>query len=143
MEKEIKELTCKTILVSVDQYPLIFLIFPPRLTANAYVGCLYDCAYCYAKWYCKRDEIKVKINAPEILKKELQNRIAKGKPREPVCFGSISDPYQTAENIGRHDKESHLLSSTHNIGTRRRVSLISKSQKIESRINQIHCKKFG
>ena len=97
MEKKIKELTCKTLLVDVSEYPLNFLIFPNRLTANAYVGCIHDCAYCYARWYCKRDELKVKVNAAEILKKELEKRIAKSKPREPVCFGSISDPYQPIE----------------------------------------------
>ena len=98
MEKKIVELSSKTLLVDVSEYPLNFLIFPHRLTANAYVGCLHGCEYCYAKWYCKRDEIKVKLNAPEILKKELQNRIVKGKPRIPVCFGSISDPYQAIES---------------------------------------------
>jgi DNA repair photolyase len=41
--------------------------------------------------------VRVKVNAPEILKKEVEKRIAKNKPREPVCFGSISDPYQTLE----------------------------------------------
>src|SRR5674476_1085652 len=92
-DPQTKELSCKTLLVDVSEYPLNFLIFPHRLTANAYVGCIHDCAYCYARWYCKRDEIKVKINAAEILKKELQNRIKKGKPKEPVCLGSISDPY--------------------------------------------------
>jgi len=97
MSKQIKELNCKTLLVDVSGYPLNFLIFPHRLTANAYVGCLHECVYCYAKWYCKRDEVKVKVNAPEILRKELQKRIAKGKPKEPVCFGSISDPYQPLE----------------------------------------------
>jgi len=40
MEKIIKELTCKTFLVDVAQYPLNFLIFPNRLTATAYVVCL-------------------------------------------------------------------------------------------------------
>ena len=97
MEKKIIELKCQTLLVDVSEYPLNFLIFTHRLTANAYVGCIHDCAYCYARWYCKRDEIKVKINAAETLKKELQNRIAKEKPREPVCLGSISDPYQAIE----------------------------------------------
>ncbi len=94
MEKKIIELKCQTLLVDVSEYPLNFLIFTHRLTANAYVGCIHDCAYCYARWYCKRDEIRVKINAAEILKKELQNRIKKGNPREPICLGSISDPIQ-------------------------------------------------
>ena len=97
MEKKIVELSCKTLLVDVSEYPLTFLIFPHRLTANSYVGCTHDCSYCYARWYCKRDEVRVKVNAPEILRKELQKRIAKSKPREPVCLGSISDPYQPIE----------------------------------------------
>ena len=101
MEKKIVELKCKTLLVDVSGYPLNFLIFPHRLTANAYIGCLHECVYCYAKWYCKKDEIRVKVNAPEILRKELQNRINKGKPREPVCFGSISDPYHRSQCLLR------------------------------------------
>jgi DNA repair photolyase len=97
MEKKIIELSCKTLLVSVEQYPLNFLVFPHRLTANAYVGCQHFCNYCFAVWYSKRNELKVKVNAPEILRKELQKRIDKGKPKEPVCLGSISDPYQPIE----------------------------------------------
>jgi DNA repair photolyase len=97
MSKQVKELKCKTLLVDVSEYPLNFLIFPHRLVANGYVGCQNSCGYCYARWYCKQDEIRVKTNAPEILKKELESRIRKGKPREPVCFGSISDPYQQIE----------------------------------------------
>ena len=97
MEKKIIELSCKSLLVSVDQYPLNFLVFPHRLTANAYVGCTHSRSYCYAKWYCPKDELRVKVNAPEILRKELQKRIATEKPKEPVCLGSISDPYQPIE----------------------------------------------
>jgi hypothetical protein len=75
MEKKIIELSCKTLLVDVSEYPLNFFIFPHRLTTNAYVGCVPECGYCYAQWYCKRDELRVKLNAPEILRKELQRRI--------------------------------------------------------------------
>jgi DNA repair photolyase len=97
MSKQIKELNCKTLLVDVSEYPLNFLIFPYHLTANTYVGCTHECFYCYTKWYRKPNKLKIKINAPEILRKELQKRIVKNKPKEPVCLGSISDPYQPIE----------------------------------------------
>jgi DNA repair photolyase len=97
MEKEIVERSSQTILHDTSVYPLNFLIFPHRLVANAYVGCIHDCVYCYAKWYSRKGQVTAKINASEILKKELKKRIAENKPREPVCFGSISDPYQPIE----------------------------------------------
>jgi len=98
MEKEIVERTCQTILHDTSVYPLNFLIFPHRLVANAYVGCGHDCVYCYAKWYSRKGQITAKINAHEILKKELEKRIEKNRPKEPVCLGSISDSYQPIES---------------------------------------------
>jgi DNA repair photolyase len=97
MEKEIVERSSQTILHDTSVYPLNFLIFPHRLVANAYVGCIHDCVYCYAKWYSRKGQVTAKINADKILRKELEKRIEKNKPREPVCFGSISDPYQPIE----------------------------------------------
>jgi hypothetical protein len=35
MEKKIKELSCKTLLVDVSEYPLNFLVFPHRLEVIA------------------------------------------------------------------------------------------------------------
>ncbi|MEM3697856.1 MAG: radical SAM protein, partial [Candidatus Bathyarchaeia archaeon] len=95
--KIIKEQTCQTILHDTSKYLLNLLIFPHRLVANAYVGCGHDCVYCYARWYTRKGQITAKTNAYERLKQELQKRIGNNKPREPVCFGSISDPYQPIE----------------------------------------------
>jgi hypothetical protein len=69
MEKKIIELSCKTLLVDVSQYPLNFLVFPHRLAVNSYLGWTHQCCYCYARWYCPRDELRVKVNAPEICEK--------------------------------------------------------------------------
>jgi DNA repair photolyase len=96
-KKEIIERTCQTILHDTSCYPSNWTVFPHRLVANAYVGCVHDCVYCYAKWYTKKGQIIVKINASERLKCELEKRIRKNKPKEPVCLGSISDPYQPLE----------------------------------------------
>lgn len=97
MEKVIVERNCQTILHDTSVYPLNCLIFPHRLMANAYVGCTHDCVYCYAKWYTRKGQVTAKINGHEILMKELERRIREDKPREPVCFASISDPYQPIE----------------------------------------------
>lgn len=97
MEKKIVERNCQTILHDTSKYLLNLLIFPHRVVANAYVGCMHDCVYCYAKWYSRKGQITAKMNAHEMLKRELKKRIEKNKPREPVCLGSISDPYQPIE----------------------------------------------
>jgi len=67
---------------------------------NHYVGCQYGCLYCYVK-YLKRnrklkeqwgDFVNVKINSPELLRKELKNYTS-GK----VMLGSITEVYQPIE----------------------------------------------
>lgn len=91
------ETSCQTILHDTSSHALNWTVFPHRLVANAYVGCQHDYVYCYAKWYSRKGQITAKINAPERLKQELKKRIEKNEPREPVCLGSISDPYQLIE----------------------------------------------
>lgn len=94
---KIVEKCCQTILHDVSGHKLTWCIFPHRLTATAYIGCTHDCRYCYAKWYAPAGKMTVKVNAAERLRKELKNRIQRNKPLEPVCLGSISDPYQPIE----------------------------------------------
>jgi DNA repair photolyase len=77
---------------------------PFRWTVNPYRGCTHACAYCFARsthtylgFDAGRDferEIVVKVNAPEVLRREL------GRPswgREHVALGTNTDPYQWVE----------------------------------------------
>ena len=68
---------------------------------NPFTGCQISCRYCYARLFIKRysghneawgDFVDVKINAPEVLKKQLD----KAK-RGTVWISSVCDPYQPLE----------------------------------------------
>ena len=68
---------------------------------NPYTGCTHGCKYCYAT-FMKRftghmeawgSFVDVKINAPEVLQRQLKNA-ARGN----VMVSSVTDPYQTIEN---------------------------------------------
>ncbi|MGD2294418.1 MAG: radical SAM protein [Candidatus Aminicenantes bacterium] len=68
---------------------------------NVYTGCQHDCKYCYARLFMRRysghtepwgEFVDVKINAPELLRKQLQ----KAK-RGAVWVSSVCDPYQPLE----------------------------------------------
>ncbi len=88
----IKETRCKSILnkskLSAD-YCL-----------NPYTGCSHKCAYCYARFmkkYTNHDEewgdfVDIKINAPEIIRKDLKN--SRGRS---VFISSVTDAYQPIE----------------------------------------------
>lgn len=67
---------------------------------NAYTGCSHKCLYCYAR-FMKRytghsepwgDFVDVKINAPELLSKEIQK-----KKRGRVWISGVCDAYQPLE----------------------------------------------
>jgi DNA repair photolyase len=70
---------------------------------NPYNGCLFGCMYCYAaqiaRWKHPNEEwgtyLDIKINAPELLKKELINleKRLKTKNFGSVFFSSVTDPY--------------------------------------------------
>jgi len=77
---------------------------PFRWTVNPYRGCTHACVYCFARsthryldFDAGRDferEIVVKINAPEVLGRELARP---GWSREHVALGTNTDPYQWVE----------------------------------------------
>ncbi len=68
---------------------------------NAYTGCQVNCRYCYARLFMRRYSghtepwgafVDVKVNAPELLRKQL----VKAK-RGTVWVSSVCDPYQPLE----------------------------------------------
>ena len=68
---------------------------------NPYTGCQINCAYCYARLFMRRYSghvepwgqfVDVKINAPELLRKQLE----KAK-RGIVWISSVCDPYLPLE----------------------------------------------
>lgn len=87
----IKEIRSKTILSASQIYPYVI---------NPYVGCQHSCSYCYAtfmKRFTGHKEpwgqfVDVKVNAPELLEKEITRK----KP-DTVWVSGVCDPYQPLE----------------------------------------------
>ncbi len=77
---------------------------PFDYTINPYRGCTHACTYCFARpthTYLDMDagrdfdtRIVVKVNAPEVLRRELAARRWKG---EHIAMGTGTDPYQRVE----------------------------------------------
>lgn len=91
LNMKIKEIHAKSILSPSKIYSYVI---------NPYVGCQHACSYCYAR-FMKRftghqepwgEFVDVKINAPDLLKKEI---IRKKKDR--VWISGVCDPYQPLE----------------------------------------------
>ena len=127
------EQQCKTILHKIQNSNLPF-----NWGMNPYRGCYHSCIYCFARYThsyldlnpnkdfeCK---IFVKMNAPQILRKELS------KPKwnkELVSLGSVCDPYQPAEKEYKLTRE--ILKVFHQY--RSPVSIATKSDLITKDID--------
>lgn len=87
----IREIQSKTILSSSKIYDYVI---------NPYVGCQHGCSYCYARFMKKftghtepwGDFVDVKINAPDLLNKEIEK-----KRKGIVWVSGVCDPYQPLE----------------------------------------------
>jgi DNA repair photolyase len=88
---KIKEIYSKSILSPSRVYDYVI---------NPYVGCQHACSYCYAR-FMKRftghkepwgDFVDVKINAPDLLSKEI-----KKKKMGTIWVSGVCDPYQPLE----------------------------------------------
>ncbi len=97
---DIKEITAKSILTKTTLKNVDF-----DYTVNPYIGCAFGCVYCYAsfmgRFVGKKNEdwgtyVFVKINASELLAKEIKKLPNKGKGNA-IWFSSVTDPYQGLE----------------------------------------------
>jgi DNA repair photolyase len=88
------EIQAKTMLASVNDPDGIFGM---RYNMNLYRGCQHQCIYCDSRSACYGIEnfhdIQVKINALELLQKELPRKRTKGT----IGTGSMNDPYMPVE----------------------------------------------
>ncbi len=110
---------------------------------NPYTGCGHGCSYCYAQLIVRKFRpggkwgsfVDVKINAPELLEKEI-TRAKKGT----VWFSSVTDPYQPLEKkyeltrkcleiLLRHDFPVSIL--TRSPLVTRDIDLLKKFRKCE------------
>lgn len=96
-DAEYQEVICRSALNPVKGMPF-------NWTLNPYRGCTHACHYCFARRYQTQFElgpgdefssvILVKINLPEVLRRELDRPSWK---REMVALGTATDPYQPIE----------------------------------------------
>lgn len=99
-------------------------------TINPYRGCTHACSYCFARkthtflgFDAGRDferEIVVKVNVPELLRRELARPDWK---REVVALGTNTDPYQWVE--GRYRMMPEILTALDEADTP--VTVLTKS----------------
>lgn len=108
---EYKEIKCSSFINRMNESLFTIRTYSIRLTANPYSGCAHSCAWCYAQYIHKFNvrhdpditpkdfskKIFVKVNAPEILEKELQFFKKKNLPREYCDLSTITDSYQPCE----------------------------------------------
>ena len=110
------EVEAKTIL---NHVPGNYLPF--KWTINPYRGCSHACTYCFARsthtymdMNAGRDfesKIVVKVNAVEVLRKQLRSKKWKG---ESVAMGTATDPYQRGE--GRYRLMPGIVKALSEVG---------------------------
>jgi DNA repair photolyase len=103
---------------------------PFAWSINPYRGCYHGCVFCYARrthTFLEEDgvgrwgsRIYVKVNAPAVLRAELQKR---SWTHEGVAIGTVTDPYQPLE--GRYRLTRGILEALRDYDTP--ASLITRS----------------
>jgi len=128
---EIKELFAKSILVPSKLPECDFVI-------NPYTGCRFGCSYCYASFMGRfvnknisdwGNYVYAKINAPELLKKEITKLKDKGKGKT-ILLSSVTDPFQGIE--AKYKISTKCLDVLADYGFEGKVSILTKSPAVLS-----------
>lgn len=130
-----REIEAKTILTRCRIPGIDFVI-------NPYIGCRFACRYCYASFMGRfvgkqisdwGEYVYAKVNAPELLRKELpQKLVNKGKGKE-IFLSSVTDPYQGLE--AKYRLTRRCLEELMNFGYQGSVSILTKSDLVLRDIN--------
>ena len=124
---EVKEIEAKGILTKCGIPGIDWAV-------NPYIGCRFGCKYCYASFMGRFVGKKVadwgeyvypKINAPELLKNEVEKKLPhKGKGKE-IFLSSVTDPYQGLE--AKYKLTRQCLSVLADWGFAGTLSILTKS----------------
>jgi len=123
---EFKEIQAKTILTKCGIPGIDYVI-------NPYIGCRFACKYCYASFMGRfvnksiadwGEYVYAKINAPQLLKKEVAKLKNKGQGKE-IFFSSVTDPYQGVE--AKYKLTRQCLKILADFGFKGVISILTKS----------------
>jgi DNA repair photolyase len=127
---EFKEIKAKTILTRCGIPGIDYVI-------NPYIGCRFACKYCYASFMGRFVNKKVadwgeyvyaKVNAPQLLKKELPRKLKNRGAGKEIFLSSVTDPYQGLE--AKYQLTRQCLKILLDFGYRGLVSILTKSDMV-------------
>ncbi len=128
---EVKEVQAKTILS-----PSTLKDADYDYSCNPYIGCRFGCVYCYASFMARMigkktgdwgDFVYAKVNAPDLLKKEVGKLKNKGKDKV-IWFSSVTDPYQGLE--AKYKLTRKCLQALIDCDFQGKVSFLTKSDMV-------------
>jgi DNA repair photolyase len=124
---DIREVSARTILTRCGIPGIDYVI-------NPYTGCAFGCTYCYASFMSRfipgktiadwGTYVFAKINAPQLLKKEIGRLPQKGQGKE-IFFSSVTDPYQGLE--AKYQLTRQCLQILADSKTEASISILTKS----------------
>lgn len=123
---EVKKINVKSILIPSKLPKCDFVI-------NCYTGCRFGCSYCYASFMGRfvnknisdwGNYVFAKVNAPELLRKELEKLKDRGKGKT-VLLSSVTDPFQGME--AKYRLSERCLEIIADYGFEGEVSILTKS----------------